>query len=249
MLERVSGGQSCCPLAPRPAACYALGGMKPRAVSNGLSQRTIRLLLKAGFTLDKDAIIRALQTAKLCPNCRPPNYGITTHRELCRWAGVDLAALPQGWPDYDRTPYPPNGLSYRANRCLRRAGIVATRESVIQALKSGALAPGQRPAAYGVVTHAELCRWTGFHPAVGSQEDGRPQIEPVNAPQARPFPQTQSAGQPGQPPGTCLQDHSGTVGISIPTPSRQPPRPAKPSPMSSSPQDRLPPPPGPPSIP
>ena len=81
--------------------------MKPRAPSNGLSKRTIRLLVKAGFTLDKDVIIRALQTTELYPYCRPPNYGITTHRELCSWAGVELAALPQGWPDYDRTPYPP----------------------------------------------------------------------------------------------------------------------------------------------
>ncbi len=47
-------------------------------------------------------------------------------------------------------PKPPsNGLSTRANRCLSSAGIPAEKETVLRALKTGALYPYFRPALYG----------------------------------------------------------------------------------------------------
>jgi hypothetical protein len=138
--------------------------MKLTAPSNELSNRTRRILSVPGFAIEKNAITRALQSGQLYPCCRPPNYGIYTHREVCHWAGVDPATLPNTWPDPHCTPYPDNGLSYRANNCLRFAGIAATREAVIQALKNGNLSPGKRPCNYGPVTHAELCQWADFTP-------------------------------------------------------------------------------------
>ena len=116
---------------------------------NGLSKTLNRLLAQAGFTIEKQAIIHALQTGKLYPHCRPPNYGKYAHRDVCRWAGVDPATLAQAWPDRGRAPHPDDGLSYRAHTILRYAGIPATRKSVLEALSNGQ------------VTHAELCRWTG----------------------------------------------------------------------------------------
>ena len=84
------------------------------------------------------------------------------HREICRWAGVNPVTLPHKWPNQDTTPYADNGLSYRANRCLSRAGIPPTKTAVRHALITGALSPGKRPANYGKQTHAEICRWTGI---------------------------------------------------------------------------------------
>ena len=138
--------------------------MKPKLPPNGLSKTINRLPTKAGFSMEKQAIIHALQTGKLYPHCWPPCYGKYAHRDVCRWAGVDPATLPQDWPDRDRSPYPDDGLSYRAHNILRYAGIPATKESVLEALNTGALLPYKRPCGYGKVTHAELCRWTGVDP-------------------------------------------------------------------------------------
>ena len=138
--------------------------MKSRLLPNGLSKRANRLLAKAGFSIEKKVIVKALQTGKLYPNCRPPTYGRYTHREVCRWAGVDSATLT--WPDRDAKPYLNNGLSFRANNCLKYAGVPITKESVIQALKNGVLLPTKRPCGYGKVTHAEICRWAGVDPKV-----------------------------------------------------------------------------------
>ncbi len=60
--------------------------------------------------------------------------------------------------------YPANGLSARANNCLSRAHIPATKPAVILALTSGMLSPEKGPGGYGKVTHAELCRWAGVVP-------------------------------------------------------------------------------------
>jgi hypothetical protein len=54
-----------------------------------------------------------------------------------------------------------NGLSVRANRCLSTAGIPAEKETVLEALKAGALYPFFRPTLYGKKTHQEVCRWAG----------------------------------------------------------------------------------------
>ena len=52
-----------------------------------------------------------------------------------------------------------NGLSYRANHCLHRAGIPGGKEAVRKAIQTGLLCPGKNPANYGHHRHAELCRW------------------------------------------------------------------------------------------
>ena len=90
-----------------------------------------------------------------------PSYGTKTHAEVCRWAGVDPKTLSPALPEGPVSPYPDIGLSYRAWRCLSRAGIPATKESVIHALATGALSPGKRPGTYGKATHAEICLWAG----------------------------------------------------------------------------------------
>jgi hypothetical protein len=54
-----------------------------------------------------------------------------------------------------------NGLSFRANHLLFRAGIPADRPAVLQALQTEALQPRKCPVNYGKQTHAELCGWAG----------------------------------------------------------------------------------------
>lgn len=126
---------------------------------NGLSHRSNRLLTIAGFTVEKEAIAHALRTGKLYSSNQPPNYGRYTHREVCRWAGVDPVTLT--WHSQESKPYPANGLSHRANNLLKYAGIPATKKAVHQALKQGDLLPTKRPVGYGKITHAELSRWAG----------------------------------------------------------------------------------------
>ena len=53
------------------------------------------------------------------------------------------------------------GQSFRANHLFFRAGIPAEKLIVKNALQTGALGPGKRPANYGEQTHPELWRWTG----------------------------------------------------------------------------------------
>jgi hypothetical protein len=138
--------------------------MTSRLLPNGLSRRTNRCLLNAGIPINKKAVIRALKTGKLYPYRWPPNYGKHTHVEACRWVGIDSQSLSPPTQD-DLSPYPANGLSYRANRCLSRSAIPATKKAVRDALRTGVLVPGKHPSNYGPQTHAELCRWTGVNPA------------------------------------------------------------------------------------
>jgi len=109
--------------------------MKSRPLPNGLSRRTNRCLVNAGIAINKKAIVRALKTGQLYPFHWSPNYGKYTHVEVCHWAGIDAKTLSPPASSNDATPYPDNGLSYRANRCLSRSGIPATKEAVCNALR------------------------------------------------------------------------------------------------------------------
>jgi hypothetical protein len=135
-----------------------------RTTPNGLSVRANRCLSLAGVPPQKHAVLQALQTGAMFPYFRPTLYGKKTHQELCRWVGLDESFLAPCIPPSTRPPAVSNGLSARANHTLFRAGIPADKAAVRQALESGALIPGKRPANYGRQTHAELCRWAGLSP-------------------------------------------------------------------------------------
>ena len=138
--------------------------MKSKPADSGLPKRIISLLTKAGIPVGKEAVIHALKTGKLYVYHWPANYGKYTHRDVCEWAGVDPAILPQTWPDDDSAIFPDIGLSYRAWRLLKRAGIPTTKLDVLKSLYHGDLLPRKRPGGYGRFTHAELCRWVGIDP-------------------------------------------------------------------------------------
>jgi hypothetical protein len=138
--------------------------MKTKFPDNGLPKRINSLLTKAGIPIEKPAIIQALQTGKLYVYHWPPNYGRHTHRDVCKWAGVDPATLPKAWPDDGVGTFPDIGLSYRTWKMLKRAGIPAAKAAVVNALHNGDLSPYKRPGGYGKVTHAEICRWVGIDP-------------------------------------------------------------------------------------
>ncbi len=91
---------------------------------------------------------------------RLPKLSRRTWETIYEWAGRPPMP-PQ--PKLIRG-YPANGLSSRANDCLSRACIAATKSSVVLALKSGVLSPENGPRGYGKLTHAELCRWSGLDP-------------------------------------------------------------------------------------
>jgi len=116
--------------------------MKPKLHANGLSAKANRCVTTAGIPADKEVVLHALKTGKLFPFCWPINYEIYTHREVCRWAGVDPTTLPLAWSHSQGTPFPDNGLSYRANNCLSQGGISPTKESVIHGLRAGRLSSG-----------------------------------------------------------------------------------------------------------
>ena len=137
--------------------------MKPTTPSNGLSVRANRCLAKAGIPQEKEVIVCLVRKGTVRPNFWPPGYGSKTHAEVCRWLGVDTETLSPADPEGSVSPYPDIGLSYRAWRCLCRAGIPATKEAVLRALTTGALCPGKCPGSYGKITHAEICRWAGVH--------------------------------------------------------------------------------------
>jgi hypothetical protein len=137
--------------------------MQSKLLANGLSRRTNRCLATAGIAIEKEAIINALKTGKFYPSCWPPTYGKITHREVCRWAGIDPESVPFTWAG-KWPPYIENGLSYRANNCLREAGISPQKDAVIKALNNGDLLPCKHPAGYGKTAHAEICRWAGIDP-------------------------------------------------------------------------------------
>ena len=146
----------------RAAQIYQAARHKIQFPPNGLSNRLNHLLVKAGFTVEKQAIASTLRAGKFYPQCYPPTYGLYAHRELCAWAGVDPASVPRVRRYYE--DYPANGLSYRANQILNFAGIPATKAAVLKSLKNGSLTPTKRPLGYGKMTHAELCRWVGVTP-------------------------------------------------------------------------------------
>jgi hypothetical protein len=137
--------------------------MTSHLLANGLTKRTNRCLSAAGIAINKPAIIRALKAGKLFPSFWPPTYGKCTHHEVCRWTGIDPTTVPFVWAN-QWPPYIENGLSYRANNCLRDAGVLAIKKAVTKALNSGDLLPHKRPSGYGKTTHAEICRWAGVDP-------------------------------------------------------------------------------------
>ena len=67
--------------------------MKSNILDIGLSRRTANCLSEAGIPIEKGAIIEALKNGKLYPHLHPRNYGKYTHREVCRWAGVEESKL------------------------------------------------------------------------------------------------------------------------------------------------------------
>jgi hypothetical protein len=138
--------------------------MNSKLLPNGLSTRTNNLLTKAGVPIEKLAIIHALETGKLQVFRRPPDCGKYSHREVCQWAGVDPMSLPQTWQDPDTEIFSNIGLSLRAWRTLKLAGIPATQAAVRHALEAGQLWPYKRPGNYRKITHQEVCRWVGIDP-------------------------------------------------------------------------------------
>ena len=94
--------------------------MKPKPPSNGLSARANRCLLTAGIPAEKEAVLHALKTGALYPYFRPALYGRKTHREVCRWAGLDESFVSPTIPKNTTPLAIDNGLSYRANRLLVR---------------------------------------------------------------------------------------------------------------------------------
>jgi hypothetical protein len=146
----------------RAAQIYQAARHKIQFPPNGLSNRLNHLLVKAGFTVEKQAVAIALRAGKLYPHRFPPTYGVYAHRDLCAWADVDPATLKYPSSDYERISE--NGLSYRTNNILKYACIPATKAAVLKSLKNGSLTPTKRPIGYGKATHAELCRWVGATP-------------------------------------------------------------------------------------
>ena len=82
-----------------------------------------------------------------------------THLDVCAWLDISQYLPIPTHDEGDWVPFPKNGLFYRANGVLRRAGIAPEKPAVRQALETGALFPGKRPYNYGEQTHADLCRW------------------------------------------------------------------------------------------
>jgi hypothetical protein len=131
--------------------------------ADDLPRRARNCLAAAGIPLDKQAVLHAFRTGAL--SCRTPFYGRNTHHDVCLWLGINpFLPIPTNAVG-DRVPFSDNGLSYRANGILRRAGIAPERAAVRQALESRTLVPGKRPYSYGEQTHAELCRWVGINPS------------------------------------------------------------------------------------
>ena len=67
--------------------------MRPITFPSGLTRKTANCLTKAVIPIEKKAIIKALNNGTLYPHRNPRNYGKYTHREVCRWAGVDESTL------------------------------------------------------------------------------------------------------------------------------------------------------------
>jgi hypothetical protein len=67
--------------------------MKPIILPNGLTKRTADCIAKARVPVNKKAVIKALKDGTLYLNCIPRHYGPDTHKEVCRWVGIDPASL------------------------------------------------------------------------------------------------------------------------------------------------------------
>jgi hypothetical protein len=147
----------------RPDLVSLIQHYSTQSPSNGLSPRAKSCLTAAGIPLEKQAVLHALRTGAL--SWRTTLYGEYTHRDVCRWLGLDESFRPPITPEDTRPPFLENGLSYRANGVLHRAGIPADKSAVRQAIDTGALIPGKHPYNYGQQTHAELCRWVGVDPS------------------------------------------------------------------------------------
>lgn len=77
---------------------FSLTSMKSICLTNGLTRRTANCLTKAGIPLEKEAIVMALLDGTLYPHRQPRLYGSITHREVCRWVGIDpTAVVAPGW--------------------------------------------------------------------------------------------------------------------------------------------------------
>jgi len=141
--------------------------------SQGLPRRAQRCLTAAGIPIERQAVLHALRTGAL--SWRTTLYGKCTHRAVCHWLGVDATFPTTVYPEDTRPPFVENGLSYRANGVLHRAGIPVKKDAVRDALQTCALVPGKRPYNYGNHTHEEPCRWVGIDPsALPSRRDSRP---------------------------------------------------------------------------
>ena len=150
--------------------------MKTTLLPNGLSVRANKCLAAAGIPANKKAVRTALRTGLLFPFVRPTLYGKKTHAEVCRWVGLKQTFRSRTIPPGTLPWAVDNGLSFRANHCLARAGLPVDKQAVRQAIESGAFVPGQRPFNYGPATHAELCRWTGLDRAALRSPTGLPHV-------------------------------------------------------------------------
>ena len=63
--------------------------MKSIILPNGLTRRTADCIKRVGVKVNKKAVIKAIKDRTLYANCIPRHYGPATHREVCRWAGVE----------------------------------------------------------------------------------------------------------------------------------------------------------------
>jgi hypothetical protein len=115
--------------------------MKPKPPSNGLSARANRCLSTAGIPAEKEAVLHALKTGALYPYFRPALYGKKTHQEVCRWAGLDESFVSPTIPKNTMPLAIENGLSYRANHLLFRAGIPADKPAVLKRAPDRGSAP------------------------------------------------------------------------------------------------------------
>jgi len=80
--------------------------------SHGLPPRAQRCLSAAGIPIEKQAVLHALRTGAL--SWQTTLYGKYTHRDVCRWLGVEETFPATIYPEDTRPPFVENGLSYRA---------------------------------------------------------------------------------------------------------------------------------------
>jgi hypothetical protein len=67
--------------------------MKSIILPNGLTRRTADCLTRVGIPINKKAVLKALRDGTLYPHCIPRHYGVASHQEVCRWAGVDQSTF------------------------------------------------------------------------------------------------------------------------------------------------------------